>query len=209
MCWSSPSTWLVALALPGAAACTSFAGLDDLEFGGVGGASSLTNTAATGGAGAAGGGGAGSGGMGSGGAGDAECPTTWMTAPNGHRYCHFSNATLEWAGAKVACEALGAEYHLATLVDVDDVTFVDAMLVPSEAVYIGASDQVTEGSFEWVTGEPWTWPNTPGFPWYSGANEPNGGTASNCVRINDLAEFYDTDCTLLRTYVCEHSPAGS
>lgn len=75
----------------------------------------------------------------------------------GHYYQRFDKYGIKWAQAKVAC--LGLEAHLATISSSGENDFIFGQLGVSGAGYygyaIGATDEVTSGTWQWVTGEPW------------------------------------------------------
>jgi gliding motility-associated-like protein len=89
---------------------------------------------------------------------------------NGHRYFKSTTA-LSWPDAKLAAEALGG--HLATISSSTE----DNLLLGLGSCWIGLSDQTTEGTFEWVTGEPLSYTN-----WVLG--QPNDPGGHDFVRIN-------------------------
>lgn len=76
---------------------------------------------------------------------------------------------VSWPVARDSAIVLGG--HLVTINSPTEQATV-ATLVSNGSWWIGATDAATEGSWQWVTGEPWTYAN-----WYPG--EPNGGTAQN------------------------------
>ena len=59
------------------------------------------------------------------------------------------------------------------------------------------SDLATDGIWEWVTGEAWSYTN-----WNSG--EPNGGTGENCAHYFVGTTWNDTICSITRNYVVEY-----
>ena len=84
---------------------------------------------------------------------------TSQTNYNSHSY-YRSTGSMIWTDAKQACTNMGG--HLVTLADNAEQTFVYNTW-PSG--WIGFSDEVVEGSFVWVTGEPVTYTNwNPGEP---------------------------------------------
>jgi uncharacterized protein YraI len=93
---------------------------------------------------------------------------------NGHEYQLISNAKT-WTEAKDACEALGG--YLVSLNSEEENNFVNN-LVGANRIWIGFSDELNEGNWQWVTGETITFTN-----WRSG--EPNDYGAGE-----DYAEMY-------------------
>ena len=95
---------------------------------------------------------------------------------NGHHYEFIQASGLSWTDAKNAAEAaefLGVNGHLVTITSAEENAFVDA-LVPSIRAWIGLTDAVTEGTFEWVTGEPVIYTNF-------GPGEPNDNLGAEDV----------------------------
>jgi RNA binding exosome subunit len=111
---------------------------------------------------------------------------------NGHYYQRI-DSTMNWHAAKAYCKSVGG--YLATITSEGEHNFVyDNLVSNSPLSWIGATDEAVEGTWEWVTGEPWDYTN-----WASG--EPN-----NCSGIehylmyrasgfwNDLAGCNDRGC---------------
>lgn len=75
----------------------------------------------------------------------------------GHYYQRFDTTVVSWAQAKAACSGKGA--HLVTITSAEENDFiygpVGVALGEDKGYYIGATDEVTAGSWKWVTGEPW------------------------------------------------------
>jgi len=111
---------------------------------------------------------------------DAE-PVQWTaeSGGNGHWY-EFVDAATTWQAAKVAAGAkshLGMVGYLGTITSYDEQRFI-LSTVSNSAMWLGGTDEQTEGTWKWVTG-----PETgqvffgPGVPvgafsyWYPG--EPN------------------------------------
>jgi len=98
----------------------------------------------------------------------------FYNSDNGHYYQMFTNASgLTWDEASTAATGYGG--YLATLTSSNENTFivdnimsifnpVNSVLAP--ALYLGATDRVTEGTWVWVTGEKWEYTNF-------ASNEPN------------------------------------
>lgn len=88
----------------------------------------------------------------------------------GHTY-FTSDAIVSWSDANSAAMSLGG--HLATVASAAE----NAFLSNSNLYWIGLTDQVTEGTFKWVTGEPL------GFTGW-GPGEPNNSGNEDWVEIN-------------------------
>ena len=97
-----------------------------------------------------------------------------------------------WAQAKAACEALGG--HLATSTSAEKNTFLTTLTTSS--VWLGGTDEETEGTWKWITGEEWSYTN-----WKSG--EPNGGSGENYLELNTAGVWNDNNATETLPYICE------
>jgi hypothetical protein len=96
---------------------------------------------------------------------------TAMGIFNGHRY-YRSNRTMTWTAAKTLCERSGG--HLATITSAEENTFLSS----STRMWIGLTDEVTEGTYRWVTNEPYSYYN-----WAT--NQPdNSSGIEDYVEIN-------------------------
>lgn len=73
-----------------------------------------------------------------------------VVGPNGHLY-QLIETTMTWHDARDYCATLGA--HLVTIGSLEENQFVYAL--SHQGSWIGATDEVVEGVWEWVTGEPW------------------------------------------------------
>lgn len=96
--------------------------------------------------------------------------TTILNSANGHSYKRFDSA-LTWPQASAACIANGA--HLATITSQQEDDFIAAQFVQNVSaaymgVWLGGTDELVEGTWRWITGEPWTFQH-----WNAG--EPNDG----------------------------------
>jgi hypothetical protein len=131
---------------------------------------------------------------------DASLPCTSgdgnMLGADDHCYMRFDSGAT-WVAAKAACVALVPAAHLATITSGGEQQLVHD-LVAGREMWIGLSDTVTEGTFEWVTGEPlaievWA------------ANQPdNANGKENCVEVTGVASRWnDHDCVATLGYVCE------
>ncbi len=82
---------------------------------------------------------------------------------NGHAY-HVSNDVTTWAEAEAWAVSLGG--HLVSINDAGEDAWLGANLPLSPGYYwLGADDAAVEGSFAWVTGEPFAYQNfVPGEP---------------------------------------------
>lgn len=98
--------------------------------------------------------------------------------------------------------------HLVVISNAAELAFV-AALAPNqynEDRWIGAHDRDTEGSYEWVNGEPWVF--TDGVPpWQSG--EPSGASSDDCIVLRSTGELAEVSCVQNWTHhMCERPPVG-
>ena len=122
----------------------------------------------------------------------------------GHSYALFSNADT-WEDAEKYCESLGG--HLVTInsKEENDAVWAFARNSGYESVFIGLSDAEEEGTWKWVTGEPFTYTN-----WAEG--QPDGFTedenfaefafSNNNGKWNDY-EFKAHKENTAVSYICE------
>ncbi len=110
---------------------------------------------------------------------------------NGHNY-YKSIGTYTWTAAKAMAESAGG--HLATITSAGENTF----LASSGNCWIGLTDQATEGTFAWVTGEPFSYTR-----WFIG--EPNNTGNEDYVEIsNSFNGFWnDTEDTGPNNFILE------
>lgn len=92
---------------------------------------------------------------------------------NGRSYKRF-DSPVTWQQAKAGCDSRGA--HLATLTTQQENDFVLTQFVlgsteASQGVWLGGTDEQLEGTWRWITGEPWAFQS-----WNGG--EPNDGGGS-------------------------------
>ena len=98
-------------------------------------------------------------------AGLSNADTGWIYNPdNGHSYKRI-DTSMTWSDAKIYAENLGG--YLATITSQDENDFVWDNLGASgpDFIWLGGTDEVTEGTWQWVTGEAWVYENWgPGQP---------------------------------------------
>src|SRR5690606_32117280 len=75
----------------------------------------------------------------------------WKLGPNGHYYKFVAASGIDWADAKAAAEGMGG--HLATATSAEENDFIGTQVIGGKRAWLGASDEATEGTFAWVTGE--------------------------------------------------------
>ena len=89
---------------------------------------------------------------------------------NGHSY-YRSTGSMTWTDARQACLNMGG--HLVTVTSAAENNFI-FNLWPSG--WIGLTDEVVEGQWRWVTGEPFSWSN-----WNAG--EPNNAGNEDYIQF--------------------------
>jgi len=82
---------------------------------------------------------------------------------NGHRYALVA-VPMSWDEADQVCQALGG--HLATVGDASEDAFLTKTFAEERICWLGGTDKEQEGTWRWVTDEPWDYTN-----W--GSNQPD------------------------------------
>ena len=109
---------------------------------------------------------------------------------NGHSY-YRSTGIAYWSVAKANCDAMGG--HLVTVTSSGENSFL-YNLWPSG--WIGLTDEVTEGTWKWVTGESYSYSN-----WNSG--EPNNSGNEDYVQFVSGGRWNDLSNSNSLAYVIE------
>lgn len=118
----------------------------------------------------------------------------------GHKY-ELYNESMTWESAKLFCEKKGG--HLVTISDEKENEFVNGMRCRNlstdyqQSIWLGGSDTANEGTWSWITGEPFTYSN-----WE--LNEPNGGTTQNYLQMYSSGNWDDVQNEAGRFVVCEY-----
>jgi hypothetical protein len=126
----------------------------------------------------------------------AACPATYMALPGVATHVYRAiPAAQTWGVQRNACTADGGY-----LVEPDDAAELAAvnMLAGAVEIWIGITDQATEGTF--LTGRG----AAPAFlPWETGQPDdaPQGG--ADCVRSSATGTYADDRCNTTRRAVCE------
>ncbi len=117
---------------------------------------------------------------------------------NGHGYAYFKEK-LTWTEAHLRCQELGG--HLITISATDEQDLLNA-LVKGDYVWLGATDARKEGTWEWITGESFSYKKfKSGEPSNSGGTEHYLGTYTSTGEWNDFN--YDSGTPV--GFVCEWS----
>jgi hypothetical protein len=109
---------------------------------------------------------------------------------NGHSY-YRSTGTAVWTTARTNCSNMGG--HLVTITTSGEQNFIYG-LWPSG--WIGLTDEVTEGTWRWVTGETYSYKN-----WNSG--EPNNAGNEDYVQFVSNGKWNDLNNNSSLAYVLE------
>jgi len=108
--------------------------------------------------------------------GAAQADSGKITNPdNNHSYQRF-DTLVTWEAARTACASLSG--HLATSTSASENTWINTNMASGIAVWLGGTDAAKEGTWQWLTGEAWSYQN-----WASG--EPNNaGGGENFLMMN-------------------------
>ncbi|MBQ9074199.1 MAG: leucine-rich repeat protein, partial [Muribaculaceae bacterium] len=119
---------------------------------------------------------------------------------NGHYYKVYYDIDIGWHDAELVCESLGG--HLATLTTQEESEFVYNLASQAGIeCWLGATDELCEGEWLWITGESWE---------YSNAEFDNCNNQQHYLVMNyysnavwdDQSEKTGSNCTT-GGYVCE------
>jgi hypothetical protein len=120
---------------------------------------------------------------------------------------------LGWDDARDACEARGAGWDLAVIRSSERNSWLAGMLSGVTDAWVGANDIAQEGSWRWVSDNAafFTGTGTAGSAtagayvnWNTGGTpEPNGGAASDCLRLRSTGGWADIACTSTFAALCE------
>lgn len=118
-----------------------------------------------------------------------------------------------WANARDACEERGPGWDLAVIRDEERNSLLAGMLAGVLDAWVGANDLAQEGSWRWLgdTNPFFTGTGTAGSAtagayvnWNTGGTpEPNGGAASDCLRLRATGGWADIACTSTFAALCE------
>ncbi|KAL2776903.1 C-type lectin domain family 4 member E [Daubentonia madagascariensis] len=127
------------------------------------------------------------------------CPLNWK---HFQPSCYFfSTDTLSWASSLKNCSAMGA--HLVVINTLEEQEFLFHTKPRKREFYIGLTDQVVEGKWQWVDGTPFT--ESLSF-WDVG--EPNNIVKlEDCATIRDSSNprknWNDVPCFFYMFWICE------
>ncbi len=128
------------------------------------------------------------------------------TVFNGHTYYYFTEP-MTWYEAKKLCENLGG--HLVTINSAEENAYLYDLIDPSRSVWIGATDRDKEGTFSWVTGEPFSYEN-----WETGQpdnwlGETTGDENFAMILSESGGRWNDAQGVDLEYFICEFDDAVS
>lgn len=115
---------------------------------------------------------------------------------NGHTYILYNNS-ITWSQARKYCESLGGYLATITSKNENDIIYNLIQKGSGEDYLIGATDEVEEGSWNWVTNEPFEYTN-----WNSG--EPNNVNEEDCCSImKSSGKWNDLGGAKTKGFICE------
>jgi len=121
-----------------------------------------------------------------------EQPPWALHRKDNHAYLVVS-LPASWPAARDDCARRGG--HLATVTSAEEQTFLAAQSFA--AYWIGASDLEREGTFRWITGEPFDYRTFV-------AGEPDDHTGKDdCVMVGVEKGWHDRGCDERHAYACE------
>ena len=101
---------------------------------------------------------------------------------NGHYYQRI-DVTMSWPKAKTYCETRGG--YLATVTSAQENNFIYQNFAQDHVCWLGATDEVKEGEWKWVTGEPFAFTK-----WFAG--EPNNkGGVEHYIALGNTANIFE------------------
>ncbi|KAL4229236.1 hypothetical protein ACF0H5_012275 [Mactra antiquata] len=112
----------------------------------------------------------------------------------------LKTAVKTWQDAQTDCKADGA--NLASLNNVQEAAFIHTQVKWKYRYWIGLSDQVMKGFYQWVDGFPLLYSN---WGWKEPTYTQN--SSSGCVFVNGNGKWNDSDCSMKLRYACKISAA--
>jgi hypothetical protein len=115
----------------------------------------------------------------------------------GHTYERFDVILSSWHETEAYCNSLGA--HLPTIGSAEENEIVFRV---NKTSYLGATDELVEGEWRWVTGEPFAYSN-----WDVAGGEPNNGDGSGehylVYKFPDVSTWNDVYNGPRQSFACE------
>jgi hypothetical protein len=140
-----------------------------------------------------------------------RCQQTYTTTVDGlsSRYKLVAPGQ-PWVVAERDCEADGA--HLVVIDDAAEQTYLTSLAAATttdngstnQLLWLGLTDQASEGSFAWVTGASVSLTH-----WSDGEPNNSFGGIEDCAEIRGSGDWNDDHCSARLGYVCECDGAAS
>ncbi|XP_072319567.1 uncharacterized protein [Eucyclogobius newberryi] len=129
-----------------------------------------------------------------------KCPSGWQSFMYS---CYYTSATKKnWKNSRDYCKNKGGD--LAVITSQEEMGFINKLYSSDKEVWIGLSDDGTEGHWTWVDGTPLS-PNAT----FWGNGQPNSydGRNQDCVefwhRATGEGEWNDESCKIEQYWICE------
>ena len=124
-----------------------------------------------------------------------------------------------WNQSNVYCSSLHSSAQLVVITDVKErefvISYIDNVTVGTLFMtpWVGATDFYgSEGDYQWVTGELWTWVIPDDWADGEPSDVMNTFSMEDCISISmvpkslsDSGKWYDQACTTLETFICEYN----
>jgi hypothetical protein len=127
------------------------------------------------------------------GPGRADIPGVVYNSANGHYYKLYTTPST-WASAKSSAESLGG--YLVTITSQAENSWLQTNVGTSSTPWLGGTDEVTEGTWAWVTSESFTYTN-----W--GPGEPNNVGNEDYLQFRSDGMWNDVPGASTYTYIVE------
>uniref|UniRef100_H3D482 C-type lectin domain-containing protein n=1 Tax=Tetraodon nigroviridis TaxID=99883 RepID=H3D482_TETNG len=135
---------------------------------------------------------------------DKKCPTGWKMFRSS---CYYISAGKKrWKDSRDYCKTKRAD--LAIIKTQEEMTFINSLFGSDKEVWIGLTDEGSEGQWKWVDGSPLTTA-------FWGDNQPNSydGRNQDCVEFWHHAtgngDWNDEHCNVENNWMCKISPQFS
>jgi hypothetical protein len=123
-----------------------------------------------------------------------------LSGAPGHLY-HLFTVASDFTTQRNACSVQGGVTYLAIPDEIPELQAILA-LAAQPTIWVGIDDQVTEGNYLTVRGQP-----APFLPWASGQpNNSGGGSGEDCVAALSDGTYDDQNCSNALPAVCECEP---
>lgn len=140
------------------------------------------------------------------------CGQGAVVAPDDRCFALITAASA-WSDARDACQDRGAGWDLAVIRSAQENGVLAGMLAAVTDAWVGANDLAQEGSWRWLgdnnafftgTGAAGSAAAGAYVNWNTGGTpEPNGGAASDCLRLRSSGGWADIACTSTFAALCE------